>query len=66
MTQDQLARSLPRAHWSQVSRWERGETIPAYDTLVAVAAIFDVKPGWLEWGDEQEEPPALEDSTARG
>jgi transcriptional regulator with XRE-family HTH domain len=62
MSQVQLARALPKPDGSQVSRWERGETMPEYDSLIALASLFGVWPGWLEWGDETEKPSDPEGS----
>lgn len=57
LSQMGLARLLPDGtDGSQVSRWERGITLPEFGTLVTLARIFEVSAGWLEWGDGEHEP----------
>lgn len=54
LSQMGLARLLPGGtDVSQVSRWERGLTFPEFGTLVALARVFEVSAGWLEWGDDE-------------
>lgn len=57
LSQNALARHLSGAtDVSQISRWERGVTFPGFETLIELAEILGVPPGWLQWGDEQSVP----------
>lgn len=47
LSQSQLARLLPDAHDSYVSRWETGQHMPSWDHLEAVAEALDVTVAWL-------------------
>lgn len=40
-----------------VSRWERGDTVPNLDSLLAIARAAKVDPGWLAFGAASQAPP---------
>jgi transcriptional regulator with XRE-family HTH domain len=57
MTQADVARELP-ADQSDVSRWERGETMPQLDRLVRLGRLYRVPLDWL-LNEERAEPAGL-------
>jgi len=64
-SQDWLAEAVskelglaPSDYFTQgsVSRWLKG-TEPSLETIVALAKILDVDPGWLSFGSASQAPP---------
>jgi transcriptional regulator with XRE-family HTH domain len=39
-----------------VNRYFRGETIPPLDTIVALARVLQVDPGWIAFGEDSQAP----------
>jgi transcriptional regulator with XRE-family HTH domain len=39
-----------------ISRWERGDTVPTLESLLAIARASRVDPGWLAFGNNSRAP----------
>lgn len=62
VTYAELAAMVSRAHGgrvldaSQVSKYEKGQTSPPTDVLLAYAKVCGVDPGWLTYGADSAAP----------
>ena len=63
MTQSELGAKL-NVTFQAVSKWERGESYPDFDTLSKMAKIFGVSIGYFEEHDQEEETIFIERSVA--
>lgn len=52
LTQVELGEALGISR-AAISQWETGDTFPSYDAILAASKVFQVRPGWIVFG----EPP---------
>lgn len=50
LTQVQAGDLLGKTH-ATIGQWERGETLPELENLVAAAELYDASLDWLVWGE---------------
>src|SRR6185437_5000161 len=48
----QVGRYGPAAGQDSISRWLRGDVVPARQSVVALARVLRVTPGWLCFGED--------------
>lgn len=66
MTQEDLGKVL-NVTYQAVSKWERGESLPDFETMSQIAKYFQVPLSYFEEGNESAEPLApVRDETAAG
>lgn len=61
MTQAELGDEL-NVTYQAVSKWERGESYPNFDTMSHIAKLFGVPLSYFEENDERQEEPAATDT----